>query len=845
MKCRRMIKDDKNQNYVVWFGAKQPKGTTNNNVRVLEFEETVEIDNWKFDVYTQNISNEVNLNLTEASGELSEEVDFWIPLEQTILSQSDVSFECQILDDTPRTADFMNVDISALPLTIDNLTPLEGSIIQLDTIKGRSVKWTQLVNPSGYASTQTVSGVTFTFNKTNGTITCNGTATEDITLNLTGGANYSFLPTDIIYLKGCPSGGSESTYYLRWDNIGMNDIGSGNYAKLTKFGSFTDTTNIWFQPRIVIKSGTTMTNKVFRPQLFNVSNIYGLGNEPSSIADFNKDYPYNIYPYGKQSILTTKVNGIKIRAGYKNLLAKDILRNSETINGITFKVDKDNGTITCNGTSTAKAVFSVNAGNSPIYSTMNHNKITWLIQGCPSGGSSSTYYLQGYYGNKDIGKGIKYELFSNGIYIQNYNGYPSIRNDTYIIIEAGVTLNNVVFKPQLINLTDTYGVGNEPTTVAQFNQDFPNIDDIPYADQTISFSEQTLYGINDAQDTLQVVKENNGYKLQKVENIGNVDMGSLSWSMGASATEEKMWYAGRYPNQMKIDLYYSIPNMLTEKYITMMPSNVTNAVYNKSISKTGSDNYVIIRDTTYTTAADLKTALNGQILYYAKRTPTITTIATLTKNQVTALFAKGYCVEIMGNDDNKVIVRPDLSLIFNEFEAPFGDGVYFGLGNKKSGWVDEDNLEAFLSTSTLQIFRQPNTEYDITHLRLQFLEATDISNNSSTPIIRFKISSKNKMNWYNEDDKHDNYAKEQEGVATSLTQRLSVIKNELWYNVNEGLPLIDKYRNKNIIDSYVASTILKHPDVINISEFTSFLNKNSYNCKVVINTTYGNVDLTI
>ena len=37
---------------------------------------------------------------------------------------------------------------------------------------------------------------------------------------------------------------------------------------------------------IIIKSGTVMTNKVFRPQLFNVSDIYGLGKEPKTIADF-------------------------------------------------------------------------------------------------------------------------------------------------------------------------------------------------------------------------------------------------------------------------------------------------------------------------------------------------------------------------------------------------------------------------------------------------------------------------------------------------------------------------------------------------------------------------------
>lgn len=845
MKCRRMIKDDKGQNYIVWFGAKQPKGTTNNNVRALEFEETAEVDNWKFDVYTQNLSNEVNLNLTEGSGTLSKEVDFWIPLEQTILSQSDVTFECQILNDIPKTASFMNVDISALPLTIDNLKPLEGSIIQLDTIKGRTVKWTQLVKTSLFKDTQTISGVTFTTNKTSGTITVNGTATEDISfaiMKANDALNSSWTPADYAYMRGCPTGGSLTTYYLSWVNTSMKDTGNGIYDKSLKYVTqIKDTTVVYTGLQIVIKSGVTMTNKVFRPRLFNVSNIYGLGKEPKTMADFNKDYPYSIYPYGKQEILTTKVSGIKIRAGYKNLLDKTKFEATKTQNGITFTNNGD-GTYTLNGTASANMSFGILPSTEWIQKVAAINtRSVFILQGCPSGGSDSTYFLNyGHYGKNDTGSGNMFVFQPSDLAL---GGITNI--SVSIIIKKGTVCNNLVFKPQLINLTNTYGVGNEPKTVAQFNQDFPDIDNIPYPEQTISFDAQTLYGINTAQDTLQVVKETNGYKLQKVENIGNVDLGTLTWENGK--TEDSSFIKAYLP-MLNATYGTFLPYIVNSDYISVPYYNVVTTSsypqYNKSISVIGNGSYVTLRDKSITDVSTASTTLSGQILYYAKRTPVTTTLATLTKNQVTALFAKGYCVEILGNDDNNIIVRPDLTLIFNEFEADVGTGnVYFGLGNKKSGWVDEANLEAELSSDEFSS-NQPNTEYDITHLRLQFLE-DEFHNAAFSNVIRFKISSKNKMNWYNENDKHDNYAKEQEGVATSLTQRLSVLKNELWYNINEGLPLIDKYRNKNILDSYVASTILKHPDVINISEFTSSLNKNSYSCKVVVNTIYGNVDLTI
>ena len=825
MKCRRMIKDDKGQNYVVWFGAKQPKGTTNNNVRVLEFNETVELDGWHFDVYTQNLSNEVKIDLTEGQEVLSKEVDFWIPLEQTILSQSDVSFECQILDDTPRTANFMNVDISALPLTIDNLTPLEGSTIQLDTIKGRSVKWTQLVDKSNlYSISQEISGVTFATNKTNGTITVNGTATADIKVSVLGiGESLYMMPKTYICLKGCPGGGSDSTYYLRWANYDIHDIGNGIYRQIT---SLTDTTLVYVNLEIIIKSGTTMSNKVFRPQFFNVSDIYGLGKEPATITDFNKDYPYSIYPYGKQEILTTKVSGIKIRAGYKNIF--NVFANTTTINGVTFTNNGD-GSIIVNGTATDDIEQRI--ANGWHFMNVDRNNFKCLLKGCPTGGSTSTYSLKnGWNIAYDYGNGNISLLTS---VINKYINIPAV-----VIIKQGTVCNNLVFKPQLINLTDTYGIGNEPKTVAQFQADFPNIDDIPYPEQTISFAEQTLYGINDAQDTLQVVKENNGYKLQRVENIIPLDLGvDVRWHK----TEGSKVFDSYIIDKIVPFSFTSLPNMITTNYIADSRTNFNEKNYNKTITST--NRYMFIIDNSYETVDTLTEALKGQVCYVQANTPTTTTIATLTKSQVTALFAKGYCVEILGNDDNKVIVRPDLSLIFNEFEAPFGGGsAYFGLGNKELGWVDEDNLEASLDISNLQTFSQSNTEYDISHLRLQFLDG-NFQISSSTPIIRFKISSKNKMNWYNEDDKHDNYAQTQEGVATSLTQRLSVLKNELWYDYNYGVPLFDKVKSKAFIDSYLISTILKHPDVTQLIDFTSNVDKNSYSCTFKVKTKYG--DLTV
>lgn len=101
----------------------------------------------------------------------------------------------------------------------------------------------------------------------------------------------------------------------------------------------------------------------------------------------------------------------------------------------------------------------------------------------------------------------------------------------------------------------------------------------------------------------------------------------------------------------------------------------------------------------------------------------------------------------------------------------------------------------------------------------------------------------NEAVFQDENNKHANYATGSEGVANSLRQRLSVLKHELWYDYNRGMPLPDKARSKAIIDAYVIRTILEHPDVIDIEGFESEQERNNYTCYFVVNTIYGQIEL--
>lgn len=546
------------------------------------------------------------------------------------------------------TANFSKLDISALPSMINNNNVAYNTRLMLDTIKGRTVKWTQLVNPEHFSISQTINGMTFTVDKTKGTITCNGTTTAATSLYVNNETSKIFqaTPNDIICLKGCPSGGSASTYYLAFYGTTYNDFGSGVYDKLSnRRANTTDTINTSMAIAIEIASGVTMTNKVFRPQLFNVSNIYGLGKEPKTITDFNKDYLYRIYPYGKQKILTTKVSGIKIRAGYKNLCDKDKfkIKTKYTHNGLTMTNNND-GTVTINGTSTSFSILpiqDIEFDTSHIYYASPNLQVNYgsAIDG---GGTAAAIV-------KLVGTPIVSNKFSNAVYYS----YPT-----------NITQNNVTYTPQIVDLTLTYGVGNEPKTLAQFNKDFPNIDNIPYPEQTISFAEQTLYGINDiskTKDELNIVKKGNVYELQFTKRMSVIsDISLRNWEYLPNNSEYGNCFRLRLDNSTGIQETWDYPTILCPKYISMVSGWMQEYKYNKLI--TNSLYYFYIIDKDYTDVNSFKEANKGVPLYYTLANPTTTTIATLTKNQVTALFAKGYCVEILGNDDNNIIVRPDLSL---------------------------------------------------------------------------------------------------------------------------------------------------------------------------------------
>lgn len=157
--------------------------------------------------------------------------------------------------------------------------------------------------------------------------------------------------------------------------------------------------------------------------------------------------------YGKA--LQNKYTG-KNRIPYPYYVSGDV-----TSAGVEFK-DNGIGVITCNGQSTAQVASSVTIAQELLLP-----QGSYILNGCPSGGSTSTYRLRlgksdGTYLGNDIGEGFTFALTED----------TSV--NVIIQVIAGYTAENLVFKPMIrpADITDdTYEpyVGGIPAP----NPDYP------------------------------------------------------------------------------------------------------------------------------------------------------------------------------------------------------------------------------------------------------------------------------------------------------------------------------------------------------------------------------------
>ena len=198
--------------------------------------------------------------------------------------------------------------------TADGENIVDGVQTTVKEIRGKTVATENLIPYPYTETTKTANGVTFTVNS-DGSITVNGTATSDADFMLLRGPIQGY--SESYFLSGCPSGGSDTTYYISENFTASKDTGNG--VVLNNLPS----DQVW---RIIIKSGTTVNNLVFRPML----------NEGTEAKPYSKWFAGLKNAFFKEIVSTGRnlFSGENVTGGnctYENGVAKQIAADNSSL----------------------------------------------------------------------------------------------------------------------------------------------------------------------------------------------------------------------------------------------------------------------------------------------------------------------------------------------------------------------------------------------------------------------------------------------------------------------------------------------------------------------------------
>ena len=172
------------------------------------------------------------------------------------------------------------------------------------------------------------------------------------------------------------------------------------------------------------------------------------------------------------------------------------------------------------------------------------------------------------------------------------------------------------------DITQMFGtsVANQMTTT-KFAELFPNYASYAYSAPTIQSTKVSAKVVKDANDHTVATYDLSGSHLVK-RKYALVDLGTLTYTYRSAQN----MFSASFTGYAKPTTNTEIPNLLCAKYISATINMLIATTTDDKAITVGRannwDNYLLIRDTAYTDATDLKNALNGVYLLYPLATPT-------------------------------------------------------------------------------------------------------------------------------------------------------------------------------------------------------------------------------
>nr|DAK50741.1 MAG TPA: hypothetical protein [Caudoviricetes sp.] len=508
--------------------------------------------------------------------------------------------------------------------------PTGAKLMSVKSVGGKSVVWNQIFE--AYSGTN--NGVTVT-TEADGTITLNGTA-----------------ESSYIYFKSLSSAQNKiGKYILKLLILNNPDSVTMRYAYFNRTISTPTATkgtaaalvnqtakDIELQKVAGLSgftTGTVFNDVKIKIQIFDLTQMFGSGNEPSTVEEFESMFPNGYYPYNEGELMSMSVNNV-VEQG-KNLFDCYGFSCIAILNvNDERKLNNSYGTTISTIEPTNKIV--VTQSQAP-ESVIAHSNNGWFCVGIKGMEQSKRYTFS-------------FDFTTTKMLIQNpvlqilVNGrFPE---DAINISELNVK-KRVSFTLEYTKVDDRQYIELRLSGMSGIFENFqldegstataytPCYTPISY---TIPQAIQNLDGYGWSAGTARnyVDYENKKY----YQCVQSVDLGTLNWTAGESVSFKTHHLAGQ-----KLTKSYGIaPNFICPRYSTKTQNESWGKTSITGIAATSNvGGYIYVNDTSYTDAAAFKQAMQGVILYYELANPIVTDISTMIPDD----FLRNLTVEAGGS----------------------------------------------------------------------------------------------------------------------------------------------------------------------------------------------------
>lgn len=320
-------------------------------------------------------------------------------------------------------------------------------------------------------------------------------------------------------------------------------------------------------------------------QIFDLTAMFGSGNEPSTVEEFEKIFPADYYPYNAGEIISAGTEEV-VEQGANLYYGTDML-----------KVGSDDYEYIANSYRCKSIKLKPNTTYTLSFNSDKTSEIILLM-------NVTTVVNAGQY--FDFRKASHTQTYTTGddgcLYVGVYAGNGNVASADVVkrLSECKIMISE----------------GDTPTAYAPYHS---NVYQIPEAIRNLPG-----YGWSAGTARNYVDYENKKY----YQCVQSVDLGTMEWFAGESGKVN--FQTSQVTGQKLTKNYTILPNIICSKYSVKVQNamwghtSVTGITTNANV-----DGYVYVNDTAYTDATAFKQAMQGVTLYYELANPIVTDISDL------------------------------------------------------------------------------------------------------------------------------------------------------------------------------------------------------------------------